>query len=154
MLAVFFGIRTCSNKVGDRDDVMRMTAKQYRQRGKRSKYGNKKVGLGGITFDSKAEARYFKELQLRERAKDISFFRLQPKFQVMPKFEKDGKKHQAIHYIADFEIHHLDGSIEVVDVKSEATITQVFRIKEKLFHKKFPHKLTLVKWENGRFVEV
>lgn len=135
---------------------MRMTAKQYRQRGKRgrSKYGNKKVELEGHIFDSKSEARYFKELQLRQKVGDISFFRLQPKYQVMPGFEKGGKKHQAIHYIADFEIHHLDGSIEVVDVKSEGTITQVFRIKEKLFHRKFPHKLTLVKWDKGRFVEI
>lgn len=134
---------------------MRMTAKQYRKRGKRkSKYGNKKVEIDGHVFDSRAEARYYKELQLRERAKDILFFKLQPRFQVMPAFEKDGNKHRAIHYIADFEIHHCDGSIEVVDVKSVATITQVFRIKEKLFHKKFPHKLTLVQWERGRFVEI
>lgn len=133
---------------------MRMTARQYRQKNKRarSKYRNRKVEIDGITFDSKAEARYYKELQLRERAKDIQFFRLQPRYLVHDKFEKDGKKHQAIFYIADFEIHHNDGSIEVVDVKG--MITEVFRIKEKLFNKKFPHKLTLVKWERGRFVEV
>lgn len=133
---------------------MRMTAKQYRQRGKRtrSKYGNRKIELDGHVFDSKVEARYYKELQLRQKAKDILFFKLQPRYQVMPAFEKDGKTIRAIHYIADFEIHHNDGSIEVVDVKGH--ITQVFRIKEKLFHKKFPHKLTLVKWERGRFVEI
>ncbi len=135
---------------------MRMTAKQYRQRGKRSrsKYGNKKVELEGHVFDSKAEARYFKELQLRQKLHDIREFYLQPRYTVMHGFEKDGKKHRPIVYIADFEIHHKDGSIEVIDVKSEATTTQVFRIKEKLFHRKFPHKLTLVKWKGGRFVEV
>ena len=133
---------------------MRMTAKQYRSRARqpRSKYNNKKVTLDGITFDSKAEARYYKELQLRQRVGDIQFFRLQPRYQVHEKFEKDGKNHQAIFYIADFEIHHNDGSIETVDVKGMKT--EVFRIKEKLFNKKFPHKLTLVKWERGRFVEI
>ncbi len=117
-----------------------MTAKQYRQRGKRSssKYGNRKIELDGHVFDSKAEARYYKELLMRQKAKDILFFKLQPKYQVMSAFEKDGKTIRAIHYIADFEVHHKDG----------------FRIKEKLFHKKFPHKLTLVKWERGRFVEI
>lgn len=129
-----------------------MTAKQYRQRGKRSKYRNKQVEVDDIMFDSMAEARYFKELQIRQKAKDILFFKLQPKYQLVAGFEKDGTKHRAIHYIADFEIHHLDGSIEVIDVKGYKT--DVFRLKEKLFHKKFPHKLTLVKWERGRFVEI
>lgn len=133
---------------------MRMTAKEYRRRHARrlSKYKNIKVEVNGHTFDSKAEARYYNQLKWRKKCGDILFFELQPKYQVMPAFEKDGKRHQAIHYIADFEIHHKDGSIEVVDVKGFKT--EVFRIKEKLFHKKFPHKLTLVKWDSGRFVEM
>ncbi len=132
---------------------MRMSAKQYRQRAKRSrsKYRNKKVTIDGDTFDSKAEARYYSELKLRERAGDILFFRLQPRYRLQDAVEKHGVKHRAIDYVADFEIHHKDGSIEVVDVKGFKT--EVFRIKEKMFHKKFPHKLTLVKWDRGRFVE-
>lgn len=132
----------------------RMTAKQYRQRGKgrRSKYGNKKVERDGHLFDSIAEYRYYKELQLREKAKDILFFRLQPRYRLQDPFEKDGTKHRAIDYVADFEIHHVDGSIEVIDVKG--VLTQVFKIKEKMFHDKYPHKLTIVKWKRGRFVEI
>lgn len=133
---------------------MRMTAKQFRQQGKRSrsKYGNRKVEIDGHTFDSKAEARYYSELKLREKAGEILFFKLQPRYRLQHSFEKDGKKHRAIDYIADFEIHHQDGSIEVVDVKGYKT--EVFKIKQKLFNKKFPHKLTLVQWKAGRFVEV
>lgn len=133
----------------------RMTAKEFLQQRnyKTSKYHNKKIKVDGHTFDSVAEARYYQELKLRERAKDILFFRMQPKFLLQPAFVKDGKRHQAIKYIADFEIHHQDGSIEIVDVKG-APLTQVFKLKEKLFHKKYPHKLTLVRWENGRFVEL
>src|SRR5690625_2567779 len=132
---------------------MRMTAKQYRKLGRRrrSKYGNKKVEIDGHVFDSKAEARYYQQLKLRERAKDILFFRLQPRYRLQDSFEKNGVKHRAIDYIADFEIHHLDGSIEVVDVKGYKT--EVFKIKQKMFEKKYPHKLTLVQWKNGRFVE-
>lgn len=130
-----------------------MTAKQYRERGKsKSKYRNKKVELDGHVFDSKSEARYYKELQLRERVGDILFFRLQPRYRLQEPFEKNGNKHRAIDYVADFEVHHKDGSIEVIDVKGY--ITETAKIKFKLFNKKYPHKLTLVKWESGRFVEI
>lgn len=135
--------------------MTRMTAKQYRRLGKRrakSKYGNKKVEIDGLTFDSKAEALYYSELKLRQKSGEISFFRTQPRYRLLDSFEKDGKKHRPIDYIADFEIHHKDGSIEVVDVKGYKT--EVFRIKEKLFNKKYPHKLTLITLKKGRFQEV
>ncbi len=133
---------------------MRMTAKQYRKMGRRtrSKYNNKKIERDGHVFDSVAEYRYYSQLKLRERAKDILFFRIQPRFRLQDGFEKNGIKHRPIDYVADFEIHHNDGSIEIVDVKG--TQTQVFKIKQKMFEKKYPHKLTLVKWERGRFVEI
>lgn len=131
---------------------MRMTAKQYMQRGSRSKYGNRKVEIDGHNFDSRAEARYYAELNLREKAGEILFFRLQPRYLLQEAFEKNKKKHRKIEYVADFEIHHKDGSIEVVDVKGHKT--EVFKIKQKLFNKKFPHKLTLVQWKAGRFVEI
>lgn len=134
--------------------MQRMTAQQYRKmtRNRHSKYKNKKVKIDGYTFDSKAEARYYNELKLRARSGDIKAFKLQPRYRLQDAFEKDGKKHRAIDYVADFEIHHLDGSIEVVDVKG--MLTQVFKIKQKMFEKKYPYKLTLVKWQNGRFVEL
>lgn len=135
--------------------MQRMTAKEFRSRHRRrSKYSNHRVEIDGHTFDSKAEARYYQQLKLRKRAGDILFFELQPRYRLQHPFEKDGVKHRAIDYVADFEIHHKDGSIEVVDVKG--TQTQVFKIKEKMFHKKYPHKLTLVKWCYKRkgFVEL
>lgn len=135
---------------------MRITTKEYRKLTKRrtkSKYGNKKTKIDGLTFDSKAEALYYSELKLKQKTGEILFFRVQPRYRLLDGFEKDGKKHRPIDYIADFEVHHTDGSIEVVDVKG-APPTQVFRIKEKLFNYKYPHKLTLVKLEQGRFVEV
>lgn len=73
---------------------MRMTAKEYQQLKKRSKskYGNKKTEIDGHMFDSKAEAQYYQELKLRERAGDILFFRLQPRYRLLDGFEKHGKK--------------------------------------------------------------
>lgn len=133
--------------------MKRMTAKQYRNMGRqRSKYRNKKVQLDGHTFDSKAEARYYQQLKLMERAGEILFFRLQPRYRLLDGFEKHGKKHRPIDYVADFEVHHKDGSIEVVDIKGYKT--DVFRIKEKMFNKKYPHKLTILKLKRGEFVEV
>src|SRR5699024_12226988 len=102
---------------------MRMTAKQYRNlnRGKKSKYGNKKVTLDGQTIDSRAEVRYYQQLKLLQQANEIMFFKTQPRYRLQHSFEKHGKKHRPIDYVADFEIHHNDGSIEVVDVKGTQT---------------------------------
>ena len=100
----------------------------------------------------RSEARYYSELKLRERAGEINFFRLQPRYRLLDSFEKHGKTHRAIDYIADFDIHNGDGSIEVVDIKGFKT--EVFKIKEKMFNKKYPHKLSILKLEKGRFVEV
>lgn len=130
----------------------RITAKEYKKKRTRPKYGNKKVEIDGYKFDSKAEGRYYNHLQLLKKAGEIKDFTMQPKFRVMDGFKKHGKTHRAINYIADFEVIHNDNEIEVVDVKG--MITQVFRIKEKMFHNKYPHKLTLVKWNKGRFEEI
>ena len=119
---------------------------------KRNKYNAKETVVDNIKFHSRAEARYYSHLKLMEKAGEILFFRLQPRYRLLDGFEKHGKRHRPIDYVADFEIHHKDGSIEVVDVKGMQT--QVFKIKEKMFNAKYPHKLTLVKWERGRFVEV
>jgi hypothetical protein len=119
-----------------------------------SKYGSKKVECEGHIFDSQLEARYFKQLQWLQANKQILFFRLQPCYLLQEAFEKGGKKYRRIDYIADFEIHHLDGSIEVVDCKGFETTD--FKLKKKLFEFKYPHKLSLLtynqKW--GGWVEL
>lgn len=133
----------------------RMSIAEYRKIRKpkrKSKYGNKKVEVDGIVFDSMAESIYYTQLKLREKAREILFFRLQPRYLLQEDFEKNGVKHRRIDYVADFEIHHLNGSIEVIDVKGH--ITETAKLKFKLFNNKYPHKLTLVKYENGRFKEL
>ncbi|WP_191992111.1 DUF1064 domain-containing protein [Peribacillus tepidiphilus] len=119
-----------------------------------SKYGSKKVEVDGIVFDSKAEANYYKQLKWLQEHKQILFFRMQPRYLLQEAFKKNGKNFRKIEYVADFEIHHNDGSIEVIDVKGIET--EAFKIKRKLFEKKFPHKLSLVtyskKW--GGWIEL
>lgn len=107
----------------------------------KSKYNSTKIELDGHVFDSKAEAKYYEVLTLKQNNEEILFFRLQPRYELQESFKKSGKLHRKIEYVADFEIHHLDGSIETIDVKGFETTD--FSIKRKLFEKKFPHKLTL-----------
>lgn len=120
----------------------------------KNKYNSKKIELDGHTFDSKAEARYYEELKLQQEQKKILFFRLQPRYELQESFKKSGKTHRKIEYVADFEIHHKDGSIETIDVKGFETTD--FAIKRKLFEKKFPHKLTLLAFSqiDGGWIEL
>jgi hypothetical protein len=107
-----------------------------------TKYKSKKVEIDGHVFDSKIEARYYEQLKWLQEHNQILFFRLQPRYLLQEAFQKNGKTFRKIEYIADFEVHHLDGSIEVVDVKGYET--EAFRLKRKLFEKKYPHRLSLV----------
>ncbi|MEK3993680.1 DUF1064 domain-containing protein [Psychrobacillus sp. FSL K6-2365] len=120
----------------------------------KTKYNSKKIELDGHVFDSKAEARYYEELKLQQEQSKILFFRLQPRYELQESFKKCGKLHRKIEYVADFEIHHLDGSIETIDVKGFETTD--FAIKRKLFEKKFPHKLTLLAFSqiDGGWIEL
>lgn len=119
-----------------------------------SKYNSEKVELDGITFDSKLEARYYKQLKWLQDNKQILFFRIQPRYLLQEAFKKNGKTYRRIDYIADFEIHKLDGSIEVVDIKGK--ITTDFAIKRKMFEKKYPHKLSLITFSkiDGGWIEL
>lgn len=120
----------------------------------KTKYGSKKVEIDGHVFDSKIEARYYEQLKWLQEHEQILFFRLQPRYLLQEAFTKDGKTYRKIEYIADFEVHHLDGSIEVIDVKGYET--EAFKIKRKLFEKKYPHKLSLVTYvkKYGGWIEL
>jgi hypothetical protein len=107
-----------------------------------TKHGSKKVELDGHVFDSIIESRYYKQLKWAEEHKTILFFRIQPRYLLLEAFEKNGKKHRKIEYVADFEVHHSNGTIEVIDVKGMET--EAFKIKRKLFDHKYPHQLTLI----------
>ncbi|WP_235425051.1 DUF1064 domain-containing protein [Heyndrickxia ginsengihumi] len=125
----------------------RMTAAQFRKRkSKRSKYGNKKTIVDGITFDSKAEARFYSELKLRKQAGEIKDFVLQPRYILQDGFVKNGKTFRKIEYVADFEIHHNDGTTEVVDVKG--AITKEFSLKRKMFEFKYLESLKVLKYDS------
>lgn len=101
-----------------------------------SKYGARKTVVDNIKFDSAAEAKYYNQLKLRKRIRDITDFELQPVFVLLDPFRKNGKFFRGIKYIADFKIIHLDGSVEIVDVKGVRT--DVYRMKRMLFEQRYP----------------
>lgn len=107
-----------------------------------SKYRAKKTVVDNITFDSIAESKYYEQLKWLLQAKQIKSFKLQPKFLLQDSFKKNGVTVRKIEYKADFEVHNLDGSIEIVDVKGVET--KDFIIKKKLFLNKYDLPLKLV----------
>lgn len=113
--------------------------------GRKNKYDNRKTVVDGITFHSGAEARRYQILKLLERAGEIEDLELQPKFTVFDGFRKKGKKHQAITYTADFKYKEVKtGEIVIEDVKGVET--EVFKIKKKLFEKRYPDlEITIIK---------
>lgn len=119
-----------------------------------SKYSAKKAEVDGYVFDSLIEAKYYEQLKWLKANKQIKGFKIQPKYLLQEAFKKNGKHFRKIEYIADFEVNHLDGSIEVVDVKGMET--EAFKIKRKLFERLYLYKLSLVtfskKW--GGWIEL
>lgn len=102
------------------------------------KYRNRKRKVNGIEFDSMKEAARYEELLLLQRVGEISDLRLQPKYELQPKFKRGKKTIRAIAYIADFEYREGDKVI-AEDVKGgKATQTQVFALKAKIFQFKYP----------------
>ena len=100
-----------------------------------SKYGAQKTNIDGITFDSKVEGLYYQKC-LDDKAKGlIHNFELQPRYELQPAFTKDDKKYRKMEYVADFLIYHLDGSLEVIDIKGFAVDVAI--IKRKLFNYKY-----------------
>lgn len=118
---------------------------------RRRKYGNTKITVDGIQFDSKREAARYQELKLLERAGVISFLRRQTKFQLIPNqyapsnetYTKGPRKGQRkpgklleheCSYIADF-CYIRNGETVVEDAKGYRT--EVYRIKKKLMLERY-----------------
>lgn len=108
---------------------------------KANKYGAVRTTVDGIEFASKAEARHYSRLKLRERAGEITNLQLQRRFDLIVHGEKVGV------YIADFVYEEPEkietGTLQVIDVKGVAT--PLFKFKAKVFEALYGVPITLVK---------
>jgi hypothetical protein len=89
-----------------------------------NKYNKTPQLYNGNRYDSKKEAEFAKQLDLRKKAKDIKDWERQVKIPLAV-----NGKHIANYYI-DFKITNKDGSIELVEIKGFET--EVWRLKWKL----------------------
>lgn len=88
----------------------------------------KQTKVDGYTFDSKAEARRYGYLKLRQMQGAISALRVHPRYDL----KVAGRKLTT--YVADFEYRDDDGRLVVEDVKPEAApIDRLSALKMKLF---------------------
>lgn len=95
------------------------------------KYGERKTEVDGITFDSDAEARRYRELILLQAAGEIRDIEIQPKWVLQPSFKRGKRTTRAITYRADFRYTEVaTGEVVVEDVKGMET--EVFKIKAKM----------------------
>ena len=101
------------------------------------KYHNQKTEIDGITFDSKLEANRYSELKILERAGTISGLQLQPEFELIPPFTKNGKKYRGMNYVADFTYYdNQEKRVVVEDTKGFET--DVYKLKKKMFEYMYP----------------
>ena len=112
------------------DDYRKLTG----QTSTASKYHNIKTEADGIAFDSKLEAKRYRELQMLQRAGEIQGFALQPSFLFS----------SGVRYRPDFIICGKDGQIYCEDAKGHKT--KEFIIKQKIWESEYP-------WMQLRIVE-
>lgn len=110
----------------------------------RSKYGNKKVTINGITYDSQKEANRHGVLKLLERSGKISDLQRQVKFVLIPaQYEPDtigargGVKRgklieRELSYVADF-VYTENGNQVVEDTKGFRTKDYIIKRKLMLY---------------------
>ena len=104
-----------------------------------NKYHAQKTTIGNTTYDSKKEAKRGEYLDWLQKIGQISDLQKQVPFILQESYTNNkGEKIRAIIYVADF-VYTQDGQKIVEDVNGgTATQTEVFKIKKKLFQKKYP----------------
>jgi len=99
----------------------------------RHKFHAQPTEFDGIKFASKAEARYYGQLKLRQRAGEVVFFLMQVPFRIPGN----------VKYVCDFMEFHADGSVHFVDVKGQ--VLPMFVTKRKIVEALYPIEIEVVK---------
>ena len=112
------------------------------------KYGNKKIQLDGILFDSKKEANRYCELKLLQQCGEIDHLELQKEFVLIPaQYEGEGKRRKclerAVKYKADFYYR------DISQDRYFCEDTKGFRTKEYILKRKM-----MLYFHNIRIIEI
>ena len=107
----------------------------------RSKYGNKKTTIHGITFDSKWESERYLYLKSLEKAGRIKDLELQPRYNILVNDQK------ICAYVADFKYNkeNADGIWEHIVEDAKGVETPEFKLKKKLMKAVFDIDIHLSK---------
>lgn len=95
--------------------------------GRRSKYGNERVRVDGIVFDSKHEAQHYAELKLRLAAGEITDLRVHVPFPLVTR-TRAGEEVVVAEYIADFA--YLENGVPVV-ADTKGRLTEAYKLKRR-----------------------
>ena len=98
----------------------------------RNKFHAKKTMVNGKKYDSLKEGSKAMELEQLKKSKQIKDFESHKKIEL---FGENGTR--ICNYFADFVIYHNDGTTEILDVKSKATETLLFRTKWRMVEDKY-----------------
>lgn len=119
----------------------------------KGRVSSRKIKFDGLEFASRSEMEVYREYKLDP---DIDLLGVQPKFTLQEGFSRNGKRHRAITYTADFDIIE-DGREIIVEVKSVGTLkanSKSYSMRKKLFLKKFPDLLFREIIVDGRKITV
>ena len=111
---------------------------------KAQKYGNRITEVDGHKFDSALEAKHYRYLKQQQAAGVIASFKCQVRYPITDAvLNEDGSIYaKKIDYIADFAITHLDGHVEVVDVKG--MVLDLYELKRSVMWFRHSIKITEV----------
>ena len=90
------------------------------------------VNDDGNHFSSKLEHRYFKQLQLRQKAGEVLFFLRQVPFHL-----------SSCKYVVDFVVFNSNGEVEFVDVKGMDT--PISSLKQKQVEATYPVNIKIIR---------
>lgn len=117
-----------------------------------SKFKNKKVKINDKVFDSMAEGDRYVELNLMQRAGEISGLKLQPEFVIIDEFKIRKRSVAKTIYRADFMYIKSDDCI-VEDVKGKKTMD--YMLKRKLFLQRYGEQCIFIESKRkGRSFEL
>ena len=97
-----------------------------------NKYKNKKTIVNGIVFDSKLEARRYTELLLLQKTNKIKDLQLQPSFELIPSFKKNGRTFRKTTYKADFLYIDTETGQKIVE-DTKRILDRTLQTKEETF---------------------